>query len=89
MVMTLGKDAWGQAESLNGLKDNQMVNIRSVVMSNKYEADEKSYGRCRFKNVVATTTEGVTFFLWDDEKGISSARQYGSGLDPASWGRDE
>ena len=66
--------------------NNQLIQVAEVDLHDKYEADEKSRGRCRYKKVYATTTDGVRFLLWDDVKRVSNARQYGSGGDPVTWG---
>lgn len=84
MVTTKKKE--GGTEFPMELKDNQCIHIIKVKLYNKYDSDEKTYGRCRYKKVIATTNEGVTFLLWDDDRKISNARQYGSGDDPRSWG---
>jgi hypothetical protein len=68
--------------------NNKTIRVVSVELSHPYAADEKSYGRCRWMKVNATTDDGIRFLLYDDTKGVSNLRQYmyGSGDDPVSWG---
>lgn len=68
-------------------KDNQLIRIVKVLLSDPYQPGEIPYGQCKYKVVRATTDQGIEFLLWDDEKEIRNARQYGSGNNPASWGQ--
>ena len=86
LMVTTRKD--GERSFPYELKDNQPIHVVKVLLSNPYQPGEKTLGRCKYKVVHATTDKGIQFLLWDDEKEIYNARQYGSSIhDPAFWGQ--
>ncbi len=51
-----------------GLVDNDLIKIAYVELSHRYKKGESRYGQCRYKKVIATTTNDETF-LMDDSFG--------------------
>ena len=88
-VTTLSKNA-----HVGGLKDNELIYLKSVTMSDRYSQEETARGRCKYKFVKAIAnkrspshddrydaSEDFEFVLWDHrdrQNPISNARQYGS-----------
>ena len=69
-------------------KDNDIIYVVSLNLSEPYKEGEASCGRWRWKKVYATTDKGIEFLLHDDENDIHNARQYGNGSDPRHWGHN-